>query len=73
MSRRSIREILAFMGESVTIEMSDGETPVSVAVVVKTVDSAGRAHLRTAGTSDGDLLRWPGARKVSSDEGEMTA
>lgn len=58
-----IQDILAQLGEEAVIEIPDGETPESVAVIVKTVDADGKKHLRNGGTS-----RWTPAGRVKAQQ-----
>ena len=50
--QRSIGGILAGLGQELAVEIPEGETPASVAVVVTTVDAGGKRYLRTGGTPE---------------------
>ena len=61
----NVEAILASLGEEAVVEIPEGETPESVAVIVKTIGGDGKGHLRSGGTS-----RWTQeGRKKAEREG----
>lgn len=46
MPRRSVPEILAHLGQHVTVELDEDEEPYSVTVTVKTYAADGRVRVR---------------------------
>ena len=61
-TRRNVTDILAGLGETATVDIPDGETVTSLAVVAHTVSSDGKTHLRSGGTS-----RWTPEGRAEAD------
>ena len=61
--RRNVTDLLAGLGEVAVVDIPDGETVTSLAVVAHTVSSDGRTHLRSGGTS-----RWTPEGRAAADQ-----